>query len=109
MKVFLLAFALLFSCYAGSNETSPSSHIKRLISYSQYGNGDVYVQLESSGTICSYGYFINENSPGFKNNFSMLLAAYQAGTPVRIEAYDDRRWSGSSGVVCEIYSVIYSQ
>lgn len=107
MKLLTIFILITFSISSFALEKSPSSKIKRLISYSKYGNGDIYVQLESSGSICSYGYYVNENSAGYKNNFSMLLAAYQAKTSVVVEAYEQNRWAGSSNPVCEIYSVTY--
>lgn len=94
MKAFLSAIVLLFSCAVTSLEQSPSSHLKRLISYSQYGNGDVYVQLESSDTICSYENAMNENRSGFKNNFSMLLAAKTANTEITVSYCVDTNGCG---------------
>lgn len=107
MKKLLLVSFMLLSLSANSNETSPTSKIKKLVSYSKYGNGDVYVLLEQSAPICSSGYYISQDRVGFKNNFSMLLAAFQAQTPIKIIGDDQNTWSGSSSYICEIYNVIY--
>ena len=107
MKGLLSAILFVACCSLSANETSPKSTVTRLISYAQYGNGDVYVRLQETAATCSGGYFINQNSVGFKNTFSMLLAAYQTQTPLHIVGNEAVRWGGSSAVVCEIYSVNY--
>lgn len=89
-----------------ANKTTLKSSIKRLISYSNYGNGDVFVTLESNGLICNSGYFINKDSQGFETNYSMLLSAYHAGIEVILTGSDqDTKWQGSKSTVCELYSV----
>ena len=109
MKTSILALAIiLFTGFAQAELTiSPKSKIKRLISYADFGNGDVYVELESKVAGCPSGYYVNRDDKGFNNNFSMLLAAYQAQSSIYIYAYDSTKWAGSSAQVCKIYSVMY--
>ncbi len=109
-KYLLLLCIINFTALASVDlESSPKSTIKRLISYSKFGKGDVYVQLNSGTSACSHGYFINKESAGYESVLSMLLAAYQANTPVILYGYKNNQWSGSSAPVCELYSVLYQR
>ncbi|MBB1301439.1 hypothetical protein H5183_08830 [Pseudoalteromonas sp. SR44-8] len=107
--VFLLVLLLPQTLLAKSYESSAVGVIKKLVTFANYGNGDVYVTLPVNGTICKSGCFISKNSNGYESTFSSLLAAYQAQTPITIHGLtaSDKRWSGSSLPVCEIYSVEY--
>ncbi|MDC5855186.1 hypothetical protein [Vibrio europaeus] len=107
MKKYFTLLILLLSFGVSAEEASPQGTIKRLIAYSKYGNGDVYVELTQNGATCSSGYYIDKASAGYESTLSMLLAAYQANTPVTIFAYENKRWAGSSYAVCEISSVVY--
>lgn len=103
-----LAVAALFtfSPYSFSEvEFTSESEVTRLISYAQFGKGDVFISLKKNGAKCSSGYFVNRDSVGFESLYSMLLAAYHARTPVILGGYDDKQWSGSTDPVCELYSV----
>ncbi|MDP5211343.1 hypothetical protein, partial [Microbulbifer sp. 2205BS26-8] len=73
------------------------------------GNGDVFISLSTNGATCNYGYFVNKNSQGFEGQLSMLLAAYQAKTPIYISANENSRWSNSSNTVCEVHSIEYKR
>ena len=49
-KYLLLLCIINFSVLASADlETSPKGTIKRLISYSKFGNGDTYVELNING------------------------------------------------------------
>ncbi|MEI8671951.1 hypothetical protein P4S52_08290 [Vibrio sp. SA48] len=108
-KYFTLLTLLLSFGVSAAKETSPKDTIKRLIAYSDYGNGDVYIELTRNGATCSHGYYIDKASAGYESTLSMLLAAYQANTKILISGYVNNRWAGSSAAVCEIYSVIYKR
>lgn len=102
----MLYIFLLFTSQVIANETSPKSTIKRFISYSDYGSGDVFVSLENNGSICNYGYYLNKENQGFEANYSMLLSAYHANSSVKLIGLDtDEKWQGSSATVCQLYSV----
>lgn len=103
------ALFLLIPLFVCANESSSKGVISRLISYANLGSGDVFVSLPTNGTICTYGYFIDKNSNGYEGIISMLLAAYQAQTPVIITGIESSRWPGSAGAVCEIYAVEYKR
>ncbi len=100
-KYLLLLYIINFSAIASADlENSPKSTIKRLIAYSKFGNGDVYVELSTNSSTCSHGYFINKTSAGYESTLSMLLTAYQANTPVILYGYKSNKWSGSTAPVC---------
>lgn len=107
MKKLLAIFLLLtsFSVFAALDSTPPSK-IKRLITYN---SSATFVQLETNGSVCTYGFFIEENDPGFQRIFSMLIAAYHADTAIKIVGHDDNRWSGSSNPVCKIRHIEYNR
>ncbi|TQF70322.1 hypothetical protein [Pseudoalteromonas luteoviolacea] len=112
-KLFLMLLGLTMSqfSYASSVERSSKGVIKNLISYADYGNGDVFISLPTNGATCSYGYYVNKNSAGFQANLSMLLAAYHSQTPVYIHGFtaESKRWTGSKNPVCEVYSVQFER
>ncbi|BFM10145.1 hypothetical protein R50072_02980 [Simiduia litorea] len=104
---FTIAAFSMAAQISAANETSPRSKILRITSYAKFGNGDVYVKLEESSTVCAHGYFLNRDSVGFETSISMLISAYHAGSSVLIVGDEQRMWSGSSNPVCEIYSIQY--
>lgn len=95
--------------FANLYEPSDVGVISRLVTYANYGNGDVYVSLPVNGVKCKGGYFLSKESNGYEATLASLLVAYQARTPVKIRGLtsDDKKWSGSSKHVCLIYSVEY--
>ncbi|EHV5558131.1 hypothetical protein K0W35_004885 [Vibrio parahaemolyticus] len=92
---------------ANNIEVSPTTQIERLIVYSKLGNGDVFVSTDAHSEQCSNGYFIDKASAGYEGIVSMLIAAYQAKTPIQLSGYTDAFWGGSTGPVCALYNVTY--
>lgn len=102
----IMLFISIFAAHSLASEASPKSIVKRFISYSNYGNGDVFVSLENNGSICNYGYYLNKEDQGFEANFSMLLSAYHANNKVILTGLDtEDKWRGSGSTVCKLYSV----
>jgi hypothetical protein len=104
-----LTAALVMSALACAKEPSSKGVISRLITYTNFGNGDVFISLPTNGAICTYGYYMNKDSLGYQASLSMLLAAYQAKTPVKLTGNESNRWTGSGNPVCELYSVEYKR
>ncbi len=94
---------LMAQAYVASGTTD----ITYIGSYNQYGGGDVQFRLSDPHQDCEDGYWLTKSDPGFEANFSMLLAAYQAKTKVRIFGLPSERWAGSSREFCKVYSVEY--
>lgn len=90
--------------YIGSNQ----SHIVLVNSYNKYGSGDVIFRLSAPIEEC-YGYWINKGEPGFEANLSMIIAAYQAKSPVVVYGLpaQSERWQGSSAHWCKLYAISY--
>jgi len=108
VKKFISTFILFWSAGAfPAVEVSPSSKILKLISYAEYGGGDVQVMLETNGTVCADGYYLKKTDPGFDANLSMMLAAYHSISNVVVDGHTDQKWAGSSGYYCHLYSVRY--
>ncbi|AIU68026.1 hypothetical protein ABF162_14205 [Vibrio coralliilyticus] len=107
MKKYFTFLILLLSFGVSATEESPTGLIKRIQAYSVHG--DIFISMETNGQQCSTGYFIDKVSPGYESILSMLLAAYQANTPISIFAYEDQRWSATTAPVCKIFSVVYAR
>jgi hypothetical protein len=73
-----------------------------LLTYANFGNGDVMVRLSSNHPSCVDGYWLSPSQPGFKTNLAFLLAARAAGEAVLIGAEDTLLWPGSTGRYCRI-------
>ncbi|MGP9802146.1 hypothetical protein [Rheinheimera sp. NSM] len=103
----LLLALLPFCCSASAVEYTGSgiSTIKFITSYN--GNGDVMFRLENPIEACVKGYWMSSSDVGFQANMSMLLAAFQANSNVRIYGLPGQDWPGSSGSYCKVYSVEY--
>ncbi|ARC91955.1 hypothetical protein B6A42_07415 [Vibrio coralliilyticus] len=101
----LFSSYLYASDYVGSELTSISS----VTSYNQYGLGDVIFQIKNPISQCPDGYWITKADPGFQANLSMLIAAFQAKSKVRIYGLPSQKWAGSSGTFCKLYSMSYHE
>lgn len=102
----LLLFSVFFYAQSGlALETSGDFQIKRLIFYNTFGNGDVYLSLETSSPTCSSGYYINKDSASYDSIVQTLRDARNLQRRVRIVGDETSQWSGSSLPVCLIYSV----
>ena len=64
------------------------------------------LKLETPLETCK-GYWLNVTDTGFNSNMSMLIAAFQANSNVRIYGLPSEDWAGSSGSYCKVYSVEY--
>lgn len=85
-------------------EASTETTIKRLISYNQYGGGDVVFTVHNPSSTC-HGYWIEKNDAGFEANLSMLLASYHAKAKVKVHGFNHIKWSGSNNYWCKLYAI----
>lgn len=93
------AIAALVDAHAGE--------ITTIYSFSEYGGGDVIINVQVPAATCSSGYWLRMSDPGAKTIYAQLLAAYHTKTRVRIQAHDEQIWAGSAGLHCRIYVVGY--
>ena len=106
MKKTIFLGALFFSLNAFSAiEVSPVTKIDRIMSFSEYGQGDVTVWLENNGAICTHGYWLRKADPGFDANLSLVLSAFHAQSAISIRGHTDDIWTGSSGTFCHVYLI----
>lgn len=110
MKKIVLLFVLFFgaSLAEAAQEASSVTTISRFISYNQYGGGDVVFRIANPTSSC-FGYWINKEDVGFNANLSLILAAYQAKTKVKLNGYTDQKWPGSSNFWCKLYAIEYPE
>jgi hypothetical protein len=104
MKKFI-GLLVVVSLSAFATEPSPTAKVSKLMSYAEYGGGDLVFVLETNGSICKSGYYLKKTDPGFEAGLSMLLSAYHAKTPIRVDGHTDQRWAGSSGYFCHVYDI----
>ncbi|MGI0119880.1 hypothetical protein [Zooshikella sp. RANM57] len=100
---------ILFSAFALSDEltTSPYTQIESVDAFTDFGDGDIIFDLVAKVNGCERGYWMNKNHPGYNTTMSMIIAAYQAKTRVLVRGYSQRRWTGSAGPFCQLYSIRY--
>jgi|GEM_PF-3002823 len=103
-----LLLLVLFSPNVFSSELdgSAESIVTRVVSYNEYGAGDVQFWIANPTTKCQ-GYWITKGDPGFSANLSMIIAALQAKTHVVVHAHSSEaeRWKGSTGHFCKLHSL----
>jgi hypothetical protein len=78
------------------------STITHLYAYTQYGGGDVVVQVASSAPVCTKGFWLSPDDDGFKSTYALLLSAYHTQSLIRIAGDDTQIWSGSTDVYCRM-------
>jgi hypothetical protein len=109
MKKFILLIALLLGAnLVEAAEGSQSTTIKRFISYNQFGGGDVVFRIANPTANC-FGYWINKDDAGFNANLSLILAAYQTKTKVKVTGLTDQKWPGSGNFWCKLYAIEYPE
>lgn len=100
--LFLLMLAALIPCSVQATPRETVSTITKLYTYTQFGSGDIIVHLASPAAVCTKGFWLSPNDPGFKTAYALLLSAYHAQTPIRISGEDTLIWPGSTDVYCRI-------
>lgn len=102
---------ILVSCLPHISEAaivpSPQGKITEIVTFADYGGGDVVVKMDTNTAQCPAGFWFEPNQPGFSALLSGLLAAKHAGTDVVINGLDNEIWGGSSGTFCKVYSVVH--
>ena len=108
MKYLATTFLLIISLSVNAaNEQSHQTKISRILSYTNYGDGDIAIELENStGKTCE-GYWISKGDKGYNANLSMLIAAYQANTTIAVWGEPNNKWPGSSSYFCRLYLIEY--
>jgi hypothetical protein len=109
MKKIILGILLLLGInHVEAAEASQVTTVTRFISYNQFGGGDVVFRI-ANPTVNCYGYWINKNDAGFNANLSLILAAYQTKTKVKVTGLTDQKWPGSSNFWCKLYAIEYPE
>jgi len=107
-KIIILAILLLGPKFVFAAEASKVTTISRLISYNQFGGGDVVFRIADPTSAC-FGYWISKDDSGFNANLSTILAAYQAKTKVKIYGQTEQKWPGSGNFWCKLYAIEYPE
>lgn len=91
---------------AASVNNALPARIMQMDSYTTFGNGDIGLKLDQPVGTC-VGVWLKATDPGFKQNASVLLAAYMSNTNIRVWADDSlaARWTASSDPWCKIDSI----
>lgn len=107
MKHIALLLLVLLSGYVSASApivTSSPTKVVLISSYNAYGGGDVIFRVGQPHPSCEQGYWLTKSDPGFQANLSMIIAAKQSGSTVRVVAHPDQLWSGSGGAYCKLYA-----
>jgi hypothetical protein len=83
-------------------EFATTGTISVLITYADFGGGDVTVRLSSQPASCPGGFWLAQSQLGFKSTLAFLLAARTAGENVLIGAETTAIWTGSGTTFCRI-------
>ncbi|EHA1126481.1 hypothetical protein FG475_15275 [Vibrio navarrensis] len=116
MKAYSFTFLLLGLCFSPlalsampssplEMETTSETQIERLVVFSQSGNGDLLVSVKAPSERCAGGYFVKKSSPGYEGIFSVLLAAHQAHSKVKLTADPAALWPSYPQPTCEVLSI----
>jgi hypothetical protein len=102
----LVTICSLLSCNVYAiDDWTVSTKVTGILSYNQFGGGDVAFNVANPTTACPSGYWITKSDPGFSANFVILLAAYSQQTSIRVVGLPDQIWSGSSATYCKVYVI----
>ncbi|RDH43413.1 hypothetical protein [Zooshikella ganghwensis] len=102
-----LMFTLSSSVFSNELTTSAYTQIESVDAFADFGDGDIIFNLVAKVNGCERGYWISKNHPGYNTTVSMIIAAYQAKSRVLVRGYAQRRWKGSAGPFCQLYSIRY--
>jgi hypothetical protein len=95
----------LMAAQSHAAQVSSNATIVRMVSYSNFGGGDVVVFVSSTPATCSAGYWVSPSQPGYKTIVAHLMSAKATGETLIFWGDDAQRWPGSSGDYCRIESV----
>jgi len=105
-KAFAVLFISAISCAAYAIDGwTVSTKITEVLSYNQFGSGDVAFSVANPTINCPSGYWITKSDPGFSANFAIILGAYLSQNSVRVVGLPEQKWAGSSGTYCKVYVI----
>jgi len=107
-KLLMVTLFMLWSNVIAAAEPTGTTTITRVITYNEYGGGDVVFKVANPSSSC-YGYWINKNDAGFNANLSFLLASYQAKNKVKVYGHPEQKWGGSGNNWCKLYAIEYPE
>lgn len=82
--------------------TTGTTSVKEIYSYATAGiAGDIIFTVNEPISECT-GFWGDSSTVGFKNNLSVILSAYHAGSPVLVYADETQKFSGSSANYCKL-------
>lgn len=82
-----LVFPVVAAAGAISTETVK---IESIYSYDDHNSGTVYINLTESLPECPVGGYLNRQAAGFKELYSLAIAAMMADKSVVLQLYTDR-------------------
>jgi len=76
--------------------------VTRIFTYTTFGTGDVVITVQTPGAGCQHGYWLRMTDAGAKTTYAQIIAWQLAEKPLRVGAFSDQRWAGSTGEYCRI-------
>jgi hypothetical protein len=97
-----LLATLLVPMVGAAVERETQATIVKLYSYTQFGGGDIMVEVSTPATGCTKGFWVSAADPGYKATYALLLSAYHTQETLRIGGEDTQLWTGSNQVYCRM-------
>lgn len=89
-KLFMASLLVSNSAYADIVDHS-NVKITEISAYDDYQNGIVFLGISLNSSFCPGGVYLNANTTaGFKNLYTLAIAAASAGKIVNLQLYNDR-------------------
>jgi hypothetical protein len=101
-RLALLIGAALFPMLSTAAEREAIGTVTKLYSYTQFGGGDIMIEVSNPVAGCDRGYWLSPQDLGFKTTYALLLSMYHTQEQVRVGGDDTQLWTGSQHVYCRI-------
>lgn len=79
--------------------------VLEVYAYEDFGGGDFVFRVDLPVAGCEGGFWFRPSDPGFKSSVATVLLAYSSKAAVRVWAYSEQLWTGSSAPTCRVHAV----
>ncbi len=105
LKIVLTIIGLLMVASVNAAQEDSHGTITNIYSYTQYGGGDIQIQVSHPSPSCQGGFWLSPDDPGFTSTLSFLLSGYHAGSTFHFSGENTQIWGGSGADYCRLTSV----
>jgi hypothetical protein len=105
LKLLALSFILTIAGTAYAYNATGLTRISQVVTYSEYGAGDVTFSVANPIPECNSGYWLRKSDPGFQATLNTVLSAFHARSTVMVFGLPNELWSGSAGKYCRVHGL----